>query len=1037
MKQIYLVNKSKAALGLFSGVKSRITLTQPLFKHYCVLTVALMLLLGGFSTRAWGNTISISGTDFDGKRTSNSVVNLGGGLHAVFSLNGTTQGYLTKTVLISSYPFHREDNVGIFLVKDLANGSNKSFTIDWTVNDGCTYVINSIRVVGTIPDNDGGHVKLGNTSTSKGKSFDVTVYNVSGTSITLTCYSQAGKKAITGTNKKTDFNLTDIYITYTITPNAPELTETSKTINVTLDANNLTQNAPQTVTLSDCFSTAEDEYSTYLDYAITTNPNSKGFVSNGVFYATGYGTYKVKALISEHTGCHEESALSEDELTIIVNRINQTVSWDNESTIKTSMMSGTNQTVSASATSGLAVTYSSDQPGRVSVGETTGVLTADGLGKATITAYQAGNLQYNDASATKEITVKSKDTPGFTPNGFSKDETKALKVGDKVTLTVDHVSDGLTGDFGASATQVNDEDVLQITREGNTITIEAVREGSSSATFTQTENNDIFGASVTYNFNVTKVDNTLSPKNNSYTRYVDEDDDLTAFVTTNSNGTIHASSTDDKIAYYDITNNKLVIDNNGNKSFNSTTVTIKIWQDATVKYAGITEANAKTVTLTVKKYEPTFNNQTTYEKLVDETQTANYVYSNVSPTTPTANSTDNFYYTIDNVSFTKQSLNNGGNLITYNPGTKVITACNAGSCDITFHQKETYKYQAKTKSYHVVVNKRANALSCKFDNVTSTTWSKTLNFNQETNVVFSANNTDVPIVVTQKTGNTIATYHSAPQNTIRASYSVGQATWSVSQAENYKYLAPETKTVTVNVGTVPLECYVLDEPAEHSMGKYGDSTFPKAGKASYTYSWTEEGAVLKFKMWKYSNANDIGNYVTLYDGAGAKIGSDYNYSIGSMSTSPTEYTITLPAGVRSVKFRNGTGAWAGASTLNTYISNVKVTRSTWLNLQDKEGEEITSLEMPALLINNASTTADFYINYNTCADEIKVVSNHPHITVSESSFESGTSGTKKITVTYSSTALENINPTITVYTPSENKTLTIHAQTVKQPQTTI
>ena len=54
MKQIYLVNKSKAVLGLFSGVKSRITLTQPLFKHYCVLTVALMLLLGGFSTRAWG-----------------------------------------------------------------------------------------------------------------------------------------------------------------------------------------------------------------------------------------------------------------------------------------------------------------------------------------------------------------------------------------------------------------------------------------------------------------------------------------------------------------------------------------------------------------------------------------------------------------------------------------------------------------------------------------------------------------------------------------------------------------------------------------------------------------------------------------------------------------------------------------------------------------------------------------------------------------------------------------------------------------------
>ena len=70
MKQIYLVNKSKAVLGLFSGVKSRITLTQPLFKHYCVLTVALMLLLGGFSTRAWGATLTAQVGVGSGKGTA-------------------------------------------------------------------------------------------------------------------------------------------------------------------------------------------------------------------------------------------------------------------------------------------------------------------------------------------------------------------------------------------------------------------------------------------------------------------------------------------------------------------------------------------------------------------------------------------------------------------------------------------------------------------------------------------------------------------------------------------------------------------------------------------------------------------------------------------------------------------------------------------------------------------------------------------------------------------------------------------------------
>lgn len=472
-----------------------------------------------------------------------------------------------------------------------------------------------------------------------------------------------------------------------------------------------------------------------------------------------------------------------------------------------------------------------------------------------------------------------------------------------------------------------------------------------------------------------------------------------------------------KVIEYDAANNTIIAHNAG-------TATIYFTQAET---STIKSGTSATYTYTVTKLTTSFSGSA-YNLMVDGTQTANYSYTNTSAAQPTANSNDNFYYTIDEVSFTNEALNNGTNLVTFNPSNKQITACNAGTAKITFHQKETYKYTGATTSFNVTVKKYPNSISCSWE-----TWSKTLNFNQETNVVFSAKNTDVPIVVTQKTGKTVATYHSAPRNTIRTSYSVGEATWSVSQAENYKYLAPETKTVTVNVNTVASECSVLDEPAEKSIGKYGDAEH----KQYQTYSWTEEGAVLKFKMWKLSGANDIGNHVTLYDGAGVKIGNDYDYSIGSMSTSPVEYTITLPAGVRSVKFRNGTGAWEGASTLNTYISHVKVTRSTWLNLQNNESEEIDSLEMPVLLINNASTNADFYINYSTCADEIKVVSNHPHIEVSEGSFESSTSGTKQITITYSSTVLEDINATITVYTPSENKTLAIHAQTVKQPQTII
>jgi hypothetical protein len=288
--------------------------------------------------------------------------------------------------------------------------------------------------------------------------------------------------------------------------------------------------------------------------------------------------------------------------TVVLNgngvKLNQTLSWNNESAIETNMQLGKTQTVTATATSGLAVTYSSSDNNILTV-DASGKITAVGIGSATITASQAGNYKYNAAtpSITKTYTVWNKNTPIFTPNGFNEANVCHLKVGDKVTLEVLNVSDGLSGDFKVST----DNNILGITRNGNVITIEALNAGTADATFTQTENNDIFGAEKKYQFSVTKINNTLAIASASYTKYVD--DEITDIISSvNSNAAVTTSSSDATIAYYDVISNKILIPNSEAKSFSSKTITITIAQAETYKYTAV----EKTISLTIIKYTPAF-----------------------------------------------------------------------------------------------------------------------------------------------------------------------------------------------------------------------------------------------------------------------------------------------------------------------------------------------------------------------------------------------------------------------------------------------
>ena len=149
-----------------------------------------------------------------------------------------------------------------------------------------------------------------------------------------------------------------------------------------------------------------------------------------------------------------------------------------------------------------------------------------------------------------------------------------------------------------------------------------------------------------------------------------------------------------RVISYDAENNKIIAHNAG-------TATLQFVQTENNDYYG---GASPIYTFIVSKHQTSFSGEA-YSMMVDSAQIANYLYTNTSSAQPTASNSDDFYYTIDEVNFANEELNKGTDLITFNPSTKQITACNAGTAKITLHQKETYKYIGATASYNVTVNK--------------------------------------------------------------------------------------------------------------------------------------------------------------------------------------------------------------------------------------------------------------------------------------------------------------------------------------------
>ena len=340
-----------------------------------------------------------------------------------------------------------------------------------------------------------------------------------------------------------------------------------------------------------------------------------------------------------------------------------------------------------------------------------------------------------------------------------------------------------------------------------------------------------------------------------------------------------------------------------------------------------------------------------------------------------------------------------------------LHAVGAGTATITISQAENYKWTALSTEQTVTVSKYANTIVWSFAGENAD--SKTLSYNETIAVACTSDNTDIessPITIAQTAGENIATYN-AEQQTITASYHNGTATWTVSQPENYKYLAAEA-TITVTVAPQTANCYAVEDPDSHSIGWYSNSdgieyTLNGIGETLSIDVWKENAATNEITIYGYNNS---GNETTLA-----------TYTANSLATSASTKTVALSEDIVKIKVKAG-------GTLNKHFRNLYITRKQVLT------PSATTLALPANEIGG-QTTASFALTWSSCADEIRLVSDNPKFTIDNPVISTnGGSGTANITVTYSSDEMENATATLTLYTPYQQTTIALTATTGKKTQ---
>ena len=623
-------------------------------------------------------------------------------------------------------------------------------------------------------------------------------------------------------------------------------------------------------------------------------------------------------------------------------KCNQTLSWKNDIQ-DFNLIQGTTVDCSAESDKGLTVRYKSSNPD-VAIVDDNGIVTGNSPSnnQVVITAYQEGNDEYNAAQVlARSFYVLQKLQPVFEVSGFT-GNAPTLKVGETATITLSNVA----GDFTFAST---DNTVVSIVRNGDVLTLTALKAGNSKVTLAQPANATHNASTAEYNITVERYQGGLTV---SLPETMKVGDTVKDFWNTSNNEVPVAveSSNPNVLSYAD----------GSLSAVGEGTAVITVSQAETNKWAG----ESRQQTITVSKVANTLG--------ISLASLETKVGSGIAVSLLNQNNTETPVIATITEQVLSSEVNDGTDVISYADG--VITAKNAGTAKITFSQSASAKYTAFTSStYEITVTKNPNPITVSLNG--GNALSINLKYGATASLAYSSANTDTQCQVSRTSGS----YTTLSGNTITAGNAAGTDIYEVKQPETHKY----------EEGYAMFSIRVNNTNEEVGYVLYDETVYSRdVGGVIHTYELSGPGEILYYSADRVSGAI----YYHLYaeysiDGSSWIVAQD-NTNIG---TSYKDFSCAIPETARYVRFRNADGG-----TLNKHVKNVKVPRKTYVRASSDKTDFGT-------IYTGSTSQASFTVDYSTTnGGNIHVNSSNPNFVVSseELAVSAHSDGTKTFKVTY-------------------------------------
>ena len=204
-------------------------------------------------------------------------------------------------------------------------------------------------------------------------------------------------------------------------------------------------------------------------------------------------------------------------VSVEVSKYDQTISWDYDLTDLTLEYGDTLTTNTATASTGMTVTYSSSNTDVLTVDPTTGKLEAVGGGSSVITATQAGNNKISAVSITRRFTVFKRDVATVTTS-LSESGTNYFPIGNPA-ITIRANATLTEGSFTITG---NSEGYVSVSfaENTNTLTISALKEGGPViVTLTRDQDALYYAIDKSYTIQVVKPALVLNPASSPVIAY--------------------------------------------------------------------------------------------------------------------------------------------------------------------------------------------------------------------------------------------------------------------------------------------------------------------------------------------------------------------------------------------------------------------------------------------------------------------------------------------------------------------------------------